>query len=122
MARLLEEEAHIDAVVAANDSMALGAVDALEAAGREAVVGGINAIPEAVEAIKSGRMLCTADFSAMSMAHVATECSVRYLRGERVPAEIMLPVQVIGRDNCAPWDRPFTARECPSWLDVVRGD
>jgi ribose transport system substrate-binding protein len=122
MTSLLLQGTHVDAVLAANDSMALGVVDALLAAGRGAVVAGINAIPEAIEAIKSGRMLCTADFSAMSMAHVATECAIRHLRGERVPIEIMLPVQVVDRDNCAHWDKPFAAREFPIWQDVVRND
>ncbi len=98
---LLAQLPRVDAILAANDSMALGALDALDAAGRSCLVAGINAVPEAIEAIKSGRMAATADFSAMNMAYVATECAVRHLRGESVPDEIMLPVQVIDRQNCS---------------------
>jgi len=41
--------------------MAVGVLDALQAAGREAAVVGVNAIPEAIAAILAGRMLATAD-------------------------------------------------------------
>jgi ribose transport system substrate-binding protein len=116
----LGELGEVDAVLAANDSMALGALDALDALGRQAFVAGINAVPEAIEAIKAGRMLATADFNAMDMAYIATECALRYLRGERVPKEIMLPVQVVHRANCGAWDKPFEERECPKW-DAVTG-
>jgi ribose transport system substrate-binding protein len=119
MTRLLGQEPRVDAVMAANDSMALGALDALETAGRSAQVAGINAIPEAIQAIKSGRMLCTADFNAMNMAYVATECAIRHLQGEQVPGEIMLPAQIVDRDNYSFWNKPFAERECPSWREVV---
>jgi ribose transport system substrate-binding protein len=57
----------------------------------------------------------------MDMASIATECALRYLRGERVPKEIMLPVQVVHSGNLAPWDKPFEDRSSPAW-DAVVGD
>jgi len=113
----------VDAVLCANDVMALGVLDALDAqgSGERPLVVGVNAIPEAVAAIASGRMLATADFDAMTMSSVATEAAVRHLRGEAIPAEIMLPVQVVDAGNCAAWNRPFAARLDPSWHDVIRG-
>ena len=113
----------VDAVLCANDVMALGVLDALDAqgSGERPLVVGVNAIPEAVAAIASGRMLATADFDAMTMSSVATEAAVRHLRGEAIPAEIMLPVQVVDAGNCAAWNRPFAARPDPSWHDVIRG-
>jgi len=109
----------IDGVLCANDVMALGAIEAMHAAGRMIPVVGVNALPEAIEALKEGTLLATADFDALKMACVATEAMIRHLRGEPVPTEIMLPVQLVDRENCAPWDRPLAQRECPRWGDVI---
>ena len=106
----LRDNAALDACLVANDIMAMGVLDALDAAGRTAAVVGVNAIPQAVEAIGQGRMLATADFNAMQMAYLATECAVRHLRGETVPAAIELPVQIVDRSNCQQWDRPYAQR------------
>ena len=103
-----------EACLAANDVMALGALDALRAAGRTAVVAGVNAIPEAIAAIKSGELLATADFNAMRMAYLATECAVRHLRGEPVPERVELPVEIVTVDNCHLWDLPFAQRAIPT--------
>jgi len=112
----------VDAVLCANDAMALGVLDALDAEesrARRPLVVGVNAIPEAVAAIASGRMLATADFDAMKMSALATEAAVRHLRGEAIPAEIILPVQLVDIGNCAAWNRPFAARPDPEWEDVL---
>ncbi|MGB8433802.1 MAG: sugar ABC transporter substrate-binding protein [Burkholderiales bacterium] len=119
MAKLLAGGLEFDGVIAANDTMALGALDVLEENGLSRPVVGINAIPEAIAAIREGRMLATADFDAMKMACVATEAAVRHLRGEQIPASIMLPVQVVDASNCAFWDRPYSERECPAWDSIV---
>lgn len=116
---LLAREPRLDGLLCANDVMALGAIEALRAAKRALPVIGVNALPEAIEAIKAGSLTATADFDAMKMACIATEALLRHLRGEALPREIMLPVQVVDRANCARWDRPITARECPRWDDVV---
>ena len=119
--RAREQWPGVDAVLCANDVMALGVLDALDAnPGTGPLVVGVNAIPEAVTAIAAGRMLATADFNAMAMSEIATEAAVRHLRGEAVPAEIMLPVQVVDAGNCAAWNAPFEARPSPIWDDVVR--
>ena len=108
-----------DACLAANDVMALGVVDALRAAGRKAAVAGVNAIPEAVTAIKHGDMLATVDFSAMNMAALATECAVRHLRGEPVPAELLLRAEIVDRRNCDLWDVPFEQRPIPTLAETL---
>jgi ribose transport system substrate-binding protein len=117
--QLLAQEGRLDGLLCANDVMALGAIEALRAAKRAIPVVGVNALPEAIAALKDGSLTATADFDAMKMACVATEALLRHLRGETVPPEIMLPVQVVDRDNCARWDRPTAERECPRWEDVV---
>ena len=53
--------------------------------------------------------------------NISSRCDAdsSHLRGERVPGEILLPVQVVDRTNYARWDKPFAERESPRWEDVV---
>ena len=118
-ARWIEREAPFDAILAANDVMALGALDAVRAARRSTVAAGVNAIPEAVTEIKAGLMLATADFNAMQMAATATECAIRHLRGERVPEKIDLPAEVVDRGNCRRWDLPYEQRAIRTLAEVL---
>lgn len=117
---LLKSDLRFDAILAANDVMALAMLEVLDAADRTAVIVGVNAVPDAITAIKAGRMLATVDFDAMKMGCLATEAAIRHLRGEVLPKEIILPVQIVDRTNCAQWDKPFEERECPRWEDVVK--
>lgn len=109
----------IQGCLVANDIMALGVIDALHAAGRKAAVAGVNAIPEAIEAIKRGDMLATADFNAMRMAYLATECAVRHLRGEAVPGKVELPATIVDRSNCHLWDLPYEQRSIPTLEETL---
>jgi ribose transport system substrate-binding protein len=119
MARFLATGTAFDAVLAANDAMALGVIDAMSSAKMPLCpIVGVNAVPTAIAAIKTGSLLATASFDAMKMACLAAEAAVRHLRGEQVPREMLLPVEIVDRANCAAWDRPFDARDLPYWDDV----
>jgi ribose transport system substrate-binding protein len=109
--------AGIDGVLCANDAMALGVLDALADGGvaPSPLIAGVNATPEAITAIAAGRMLASANFDAMAMGAIGVEAAIHHLDGERVPPEIMLPVQIVDRGNCADWSRPFAERPCPAW-------
>jgi ribose transport system substrate-binding protein len=110
----------VDAVLCANDTMALGVLDVLGTGNLDRpLVVGVNAIPEAIAAIEAGQMLATASFDAMAMSGIATEAAVRHLRGETVPREIMLPVQIVDAANYSAWNLPFEVRSWPSWEDVT---
>jgi ABC-type sugar transport system substrate-binding protein len=121
MAELLAAEPRIDGVLAANDAMALGALDAMRESGRKIPLVGVNATPEGVQAIKAGDMLGTAAFDAMKMTCLSVEAAVRVLSGQAVPGEIMLPVEIVDRGNCAAWDRPYEQRPLPEWSAYVTG-
>jgi len=120
MAELLPGLPRLDGILSANDVMSLGAIEALEAAGRSAAVVGVNALPDAITAIKRGKLLATVDFDALKIACIAAEAAIRHLRGQPVPKDIELPVQIVDAANCQPWDRPLEERECPRWEDVVK--
>jgi ribose transport system substrate-binding protein len=113
--------AGVDAVLCANDAMAFGVLDALaeRRIDRLPLIAGVNATPEAIAAIAAGRMLASANFDAMAMGALAMEASMRHLDGERVPPEMILPVQIVDRRNCADWGRPFEERPCPVWDTVI---
>ncbi len=119
-AELLGQHSRIDGVLAANDDMAIGALAALDAAGRQAAIVGVNAIPEAIDLIRSGRMVATADFNAMLLCHLATECAIRHLRGQPVPAQIELSAAVVDSDNYPAWDHPYQQRPLPTLEDIIQ--
>lgn len=122
MAEYLSRGTRCDGVLSANDVMSLGILAALESAGRSAPVIGVNALPEAIASIKAGKLLATVDFDAMKITCIATEAAIRHLRGQPVPAEILLPAQIVDHSNFAAWDRPLEERQCPCWSEVVRPD
>lgn len=119
MQELLAALPRIDGVLSANDVMSLGVIDALDATGRSIPLIGVNALPEAIAAIKAGKLLATADFDAMKISCIATEAAIRHLRGEAVPGEIILPVRIVDHTNCQPWEVPLGERQCPNWSEVV---
>lgn len=108
-----------EGIAAANDVMAIGAIEALADLGRSSVVVGVNAIPEAIAAIRAGRLLASVDFNAMRMCYLATECLIRHLRGEPVPARIELPAQIVDAANAHLWDLPYDQREIPTLAQTI---
>jgi ribose transport system substrate-binding protein len=118
---LMQAHPEIDGVMAANDDMAVGVVEALEAAGRggQTLVVGIDAIPDGAAKIKEGAMLATADFSGHDQGYLAVTAAVRNLRGQPVPKEIALPVVIVDKSNVKPWMLPLEDKPVPSWDRVI---
>jgi ribose transport system substrate-binding protein len=119
MARLLAEHGEIDGVWTSNDVMAFGVLEALAAAGRTAKVVGVNGLPEAIDNIERGTMQASVDFSAFNIAGIAARAALRHLRGEAVPASIMVPAMLIDATNFQRWKVPFALRPTPSWGDIA---
>ncbi len=100
-ARFLHGGDTIDAIFAANDAMALGVIDALEAAGlsdRITVVG-YDGLPEAFRAIHAGRLLATVDQEPLQIGSVAIDLALRALRGEASERHVYTPGTLITREN-----------------------
>jgi ribose transport system substrate-binding protein len=119
MARLLAGHGEIDGVWTSNDVMAFGALEALAAAGRTAKVVGVNGLPEAIDNIERGTMQASVDFSAFNIAGIAAWAALRHLRGEPVPASIMVPAALIDATNFQRWKVPFALRPTPVWEEIV---
>lgn len=116
---LLQAYAEIDGVMAANDSMALGAVEALDAANRTALVTSINGTKEAVDAIKIGKLLASTDCNGFVQGCIATMVALRHLNGQPVPADFQFPQPVIDATNYGDLDQPDEQRVCPSWESIA---
>jgi ribose transport system substrate-binding protein len=86
---MLQSHADLQAIFAANDMMALGAVEAIAAAGRtgDVLVVGFDALDEARQAIGEGRMAATVAQHPREMGRLAIESAWKILQGETVPAE-----------------------------------
>lgn len=120
MENLMQSNSQIDGVLAANDAMAIGAIEALDGANRKAQVIGVNGTKEAVDAIKTGKLLASGDYNGFVQGCVGTMIAIRSLRGEPVVTEIVLKPTVITKDNYKPYDVPLDTRACPSWDDAAK--
>ena len=120
MEKFLTEHPQIDAVLSANDSMALGVLEALKAANRTTIVIGINGILPAVKQIEAGAILATVDFNMFKIGCTATRAAVRHLLHEPLPDKVMLPAEVIDKTNYKAWLVPVDQRTCPEWSEVAR--
>ena len=117
---LLQAHPTIDGVMAANDAMALGAIEALDAANRKALVVGLNGTKEGIDAIKAGKLLASGDFNGYLQGCVGTMAAIRHVRNLPVPKELNFPPHVIDGTNYKELDVPESQRECPAWETVVK--
>jgi ribose transport system permease protein len=101
---LLQAHPDLDAIFAANDEMALGALEAVAAARRLGRVGvvGFDAIPDALANIGSGRLLGSVAQFPGEMGRLGVRHAVALLRdGTRPPQEILTRVELIDLGNVA---------------------
>ncbi len=91
----------LNAIVAQNDEMALGAYKAIEAAGKakDIPVIGIDAIADALKSVKEGKMAATVFQDAHGQGATAVEMAVKILKGEQVPKVVNIPFKLITKEN-----------------------
>ncbi|MBN8915338.1 MAG: sugar ABC transporter substrate-binding protein [Rhizobiales bacterium] len=119
MENLMQSHPQIDGVLAANDAMAIGAIEALDGANRKAKVIGINGTKEAIDAIKAGKLLASGDYNGFVQGCIGTMVAIRSLRNEAIVSEVVLKPTVVNASNYQPYDVPLEARTCPSWADAA---
>ncbi|MGF7149648.1 erythritol transport system substrate-binding protein [Sphingomonas zeicaulis] len=99
---ILQAHPNVKGIIAGNDTMALGAVAALESAGRrDVVVVGFDGSNDARDAILAGRMHATVLQPAFRQAQYAVELADRYLKTGSTgqPEKQLMECFLITRDN-----------------------
>ena len=99
MENMLQSHGDIQAVFAANDEMALGALEAVSGAGKDILVVGFDATDDAIEAIKGGRMGATIAQQPALIGSTAVENAVKLINGEAIEKSIPVEVTLITKDN-----------------------
>ncbi len=91
----------INAIFAQNDEMGLGVVKALEAAGLKdkIIVVSIDAIPDALQAVKKGTLDATVYQNAKQQGSKAIENAVKAAKGEAFEKEVLIPFQLVTKEN-----------------------
>ncbi len=104
VAALITEHPDLKAVLCANDSMALGAVAALRAAGKldQVLVVGYDNIAAVQQLLAEGKVLATADQHADRLAVFGIEYALDMLKTKSPPADRETPVDLITRGATAP--------------------
>lgn len=97
MENILQGNPEIDAVFAHNDNMALGAMEAIEAAGRsdEMIIVGFDAIADAVAAVEAGDLAATIAQKPFLMGEMAVETAVKVANGEEVDEYTPVPLELV---------------------------
>jgi ribose transport system substrate-binding protein len=100
-AAILTEHPDLKAFLCSNDSMALGAIAALRAAGKagEVLVAGYDNISAVQALLKEGKILATADQHADQIAVYGIEYALQLLETRSAPTDRETPVDLITADT-----------------------
>jgi inositol transport system substrate-binding protein len=99
----LQSGDQIDVVCANNDEMALGAINALKAAGKldKTIVGGVDATGDALAAMKSGDLKVTVFQDAKGQGAGGVDAAVKLYNKDTVPAYVDVPYVLVTPENMA---------------------
>jgi len=98
---MLQAHPDVDTVFACSDLMALGAVEAIAAAGKTGKIRviGFDALDDAKKAIAAGTMAASVAQFPSEMGRAAVESAVKVIRGETVPPDIKVKLELVTKDN-----------------------
>lgn len=95
MENILQSDGAIKGVFAHNDEMALGAVEAVAASGKDIKIVGFDATDDAQKAVKDGKMAATVAQKPDKMGETAIETAVKIMAGETADKSIPVEVELI---------------------------
>jgi len=98
---MLQAHPDIDSVFAASDLMALGAIEAIAAANKTGKIRviGFDALDDAKKAIAAGTMAASVAQFPAEMGRAAIESAVKVIRGEKIPDDIKVKLDLVTKDN-----------------------
>jgi inositol transport system substrate-binding protein len=102
MTNWLSAGLEFDAVVANNDEMAIGAIQALKASGRSmdsVVVGGVDATQDALAAMAAGDLDVTVFQNAAGQGKGSIDAALKLARGENVEKKVYIPFELVTPAN-----------------------
>ena len=114
MTALLAERVDYDCVICDSDEMALGVIDALEAAGRDPAgtpIVSVDHTAQGAAAVEEGSLYLTVDRNAALQARAAVAAAVN-LDQDR-PFDTGLR-ELLGQDGILDPNQPYTARVAPA--------
>ena len=91
----------IDAVASNNDEMAIGAIQAVDAAGKlgEILIGGVDASPDALQEMDKGRLNVTVFQNAKGQGDGGIKVAIALARGETVEQYTWIPFELVTPEN-----------------------
>ncbi|MCT8565690.1 ribose ABC transporter substrate-binding protein RbsB [Glaesserella parasuis] len=95
MENLLASHGSAKAVFAQNDEMALGALRAIRASGKNILVVGFDGTDDAVKAVNGGQLAATIAQQPDKIGELGVEAADKVLKGEKVDAQIPVPLKVV---------------------------
>lgn len=103
MENILSANPEIDGLYAANDEMALGAVEAIEAVGRldKITIIGCDCIDDTIDAMKEGKIEASISEPPYGLGVSILEAAHTYLEGGKVPKQVVLGNQVLEAKDAA---------------------
>src|SRR3954471_1898269 len=98
---MLQAHPDIDSVFACSDLMALGAIEAIRAAGKTGRIRviGFDALDDAKKAIAAGTMEASVAQFPSEMGRVAVENAVKVIHGEKIADDIKVRLELVTKDN-----------------------
>ena len=91
-----------DAVISNNDNMAIGAINAMKAAGwdmKTVIVGGVDATQEALAYMKAGDLDVTVFQNAAAQGGGAVDTAMKLAKGEAVQSPVWVPFELVTPTN-----------------------
>lgn len=97
---MLQANSDVQAIFAMNDEEAMGAVQAVKAAGKsDIIIVGIDGSPDANASIKAGDLTATVAQQPRKMGKMGVQAVIDYYQGKKVKKQVNVPVNLVTKET-----------------------